>query len=299
MSNHNKHTSVKTEFDSWSPAKSGHGSTIIVPLDGSVQALDALPVARGLAMLTDSTIHVVHVSPDSLPSKEMYDKLKLMPQQISDCILDQRTGSPATAIIQEAEQWSSGLIVMCPYTEGKSEGGLGSIAHAILVNTPCPIVLVPAGRGPRPWSLRYLLLPHDGTPTSAIAIRPMTDLAHRAHACVTVLHVATAAAAPSEESGTFAVPRYLDQPHHEWPAWSREFLQRACTSVKPPSQLTLRTVFCTEGIGEAIVRFASQHETDLIALGWRRHLEPLRARTLRTVILQAHCPAMIYPVSGH
>ena len=31
---------------------------------------------------------------------------------------------------------------------------------------------------------------------------------------------------PPAESGTFVVPRYLDQPQHEWPAWSREFLER-------------------------------------------------------------------------
>lgn len=299
MSHPNEHTSVKTEVDSWSPANSRYAATIIVPLDGSVHALDALPIARGLATLTGSTIHVVHVSSDSLGSKEMCAKLRLTPMQLSDCIVDERTGSPATAIIQEAEQWNSALIVMCPYTAAQAEGGLGRSAHAILANTPCPVVLVPPGRGQRPWSLQHLLLPHDGTPTSAIAIRPMIDLAHRAQARVTVLHVTTAAAPPSEELGTFAAPRYLDQPHHEWPAWSREFLHRACASAKPTPQLTLRTVFCTESIGEAIVRFASGNEADLIALAWRRHLEPERARTMRTVIQQAHCPAVIYPVTGH
>jgi nucleotide-binding universal stress UspA family protein len=278
--------------------QSGHGATIVVPLDGSVQALDALPVARGFAALIDSTIHVVHVSPDSLPYEDLCARLKLTPEQLSDCILDQRTGSPATAIIQEAEQWNSSLIVMCPYTAAKAEGGLGSIAQEILTNTPCPIVLVPPGRGQRPWSLRHLLLPHDGTPTSAIAIRPMTDLAQRAEARVTVLHVTTAAAAPPEERGTFAAPRYLDQPHHEWPAWGREFLHRACASAKPPAHVTLRTVFCTEDIGEATVRFASEHETDLIALAWRRRLDPKRARTMRSVIQHTRCPAMIYPIRG-
>lgn len=290
-------TSVKTGSRSW--PQSGHGSTIIVPLDGSVQALDALAVARGLAKLTDSTIHLVHVSPDSLSSKEMCDKLKLTPEHLSDCILNHRIGSPATTIIQEAEKWESGLIVMCPYTGAKAESGLGSTAHAILANTPCPVVLVPAGRGQRPWSLRQLLLPHDGTPTSAIAICPMVDLARRAQAGVTVLHVATADAAPSKEPGTFAAPRYLDQPQHEWPAWSREFLHRACAPGRPPPEVTLRTVFCTESISEAIMRFASQHETDLIALAWRRQLDPQRALTIRSVIRQARCPALIYPVCGH
>jgi hypothetical protein len=42
---------------------------------------------------------------------------------------------------------------------------------------------------------------------------------------------------------------------------------------KRPHNLKLRTVFCTEEIGQPSVRFASQHETDLIALAWRRNLE--------------------------
>jgi nucleotide-binding universal stress UspA family protein len=292
------HTSVKAESESWSP-QTWHVSTILVPLDGSIQALDALPVARALAKVTDSTIHLLHISPDRLTTREMCDKLKLTPEHLSDCILEQRTGSPAAAIIEEAKKLNTGLIVMSPYTGAKAESGLGSTAYGILTNTPCVIILVPPGRGQGSWSLRHLLLPHDGTPRSAIAIRPMADLARRANARVTVLHVASAAARPSEEPGTFEAPRYLDQPHHEWPAWSREFLHRAWAAGQPPSEVTLQTVFCTEGIGEAILRFASEHKTDLIALAWRRRLDPERALIIRSIIRQAQCPALIYPVPGH
>ena len=281
-------------------AHSERVSTIIVPVDGSAQAVNAWPVAQGLAKLFAATIHVVHVSPRRLPNEEMCDTLKLTQEQLTSSILEQRTGSPASPIIQEAKQWKSHLIVMCPHTGAeKPAGGFGSIAQDILPNTQCPIVLVPPGRGQRPWALRRVLLPHDSTPTSAIAIGPVADLARRAQADVTVLHVATTATAPPEERGTFPAPRYMDQPHHEWPAWEREFLDRARAVGKPSPGLTLQTVFCTENIGVAIVRFASQHETDLIALAWRLHLEPQRALTIRGVIRQALCPVMIYPVRGN
>jgi len=55
-----------------------------------------------------------------------------------------------------------------------------------------------------------VLLPHDSTPTSAIAIGPVADLGRRAQADVTVLHVASAATAPPEELGTLPAPRYMD-----------------------------------------------------------------------------------------
>jgi nucleotide-binding universal stress UspA family protein len=280
-------------------AQSERVSTIIVPVDGSAQAVNALPVAQSLAKLFAATIRIVHVSPRRLPNEEMCDRLKLTQEQLASSILEQRTGSPASAIIHEAKQWESHLIVMCPHTGAETPaGGFGNIAQDILPNTPCPIILVPPGRGQRPWSLRRVLLPHDSTPTSAIAIGPVADLAHRAQADVTVFHVASAATAPPEELGTFPAPRYMDQPHHEWPAWEREFLERARAVGKPPPDLALQTVFCTENIAEAIVRFAAQHETDLIALAWRRHLEPQRALTMRGVIRQALCPVMIYPVRG-
>jgi nucleotide-binding universal stress UspA family protein len=290
---------VQQESQSSGVAQPERASTIVVPLDGSAQAVDALPVAQGLAKLFAATIHVVHVSPRRLPSEQMCDALKLTQEQLLGAILDQPTGSPASAIVHEAKQWKSQLIVMCPHTAAeKPAGGFGSIAQDILPKTPCPIILVPPGRGQRPWSLHRVLLPHDSTPTSAIAISPMADLARRAEADVTVLHVVSAATAPPEELGTFPAPRYMDQPHHEWPAWEHEFLDRARAVGKPSPELTLHTVFCTEGIGEAIVRFASQHETDLIALAWRLNLEPQRALTMRSIIRQAPCPVMIYPVRG-
>lgn len=279
------------------PAK--RSSTIMVPLDGSAQAVEALPVAQGLAKLFAATIHVVHVTPRRLPSERMCDTLKLTHEQLSNAILNQPTGSPASAIVHEAKQWESHVIVMCPHTGAeKPTGGFGRIAQNILPNMPCPIVLVPPGRGQRPWSLRRVLLPHDSTPTSAIAIGPVADLARRAQADATVLHVASVATAPPEEPGTFPTPRYVDQPHHEWPAWKQEFLNRARAAGKPTPDLTLQTVFCTEGIGEAVVRFAAQHEVDLIALAWRLNLEPQRAQTMRSIVRQAPCPVIIYPARG-
>lgn len=274
-------------------------STIIVPIDGSARAVNALPVAQALSELFTARIRIVHVSPRNLPNEKMCDTLKLTPEQLSSSILEQRTGPPASAIIHEAKQWESHLIVMCPHTGvEKPAGGFGRIAQDILPNMPCPIVLVPPGRGQRPWSLRRMLLPHDSTPTSAVAIGPVADLARRAHADMTVLHVASAATSPPEEPGTFPAPRYVDQPHHEWPAWKQEFLDRARPAGNPSPDLTLQTVFCIEGIGEAVVRFAAQHETDLIALAWRLNLEPQRAQTMRSIVQQASCPVMIYPVRG-
>lgn len=284
-----------------SPVTGRHpqGGVILVPLDGSEQAAGALPVAQGLAALTGATVHIVHVSPQAVPIQEIREKLHLATSNLAGAVLDQRTGAAAPAITGEAQRWHSNLIVMCSH--GKTDvrqGAFSDIAEQILLHTPCPIVFVPRGRGQRPWSLRKLLAPHDGTPTSAIPIGPVSDLCHHTRAEMTILHISTAAAGPAEDRGGLTAPRYMDQPQHEWPAWGVEFLDRVRAMAKPPCDLKLRTVLCTEEVGQAIVRFAAEQDIDLIVMAWRRHLEPHRALTIRTVVEQAPCPVAIHPVTG-
>jgi nucleotide-binding universal stress UspA family protein len=271
-----------------------------VPLDGSAQATGALPVAQGLARMTGATIQILHVSPRILSPQEIRAKLKLTAEHLSGAVLDQRTGVPASTVTQEAYRRRSRFIVMCCHARfAQSEAGAEGISRDVLLNAPCPVILVPGGRGQSPWSLRRMLVPHDGTPTSAGSVNSMGELCRRAGAEMILLHVATAAAPPPEDPGALPAPRYLDQPQYEWPAWEGEFLARTRAIGKPPCDVKLRTVVCTEDIGHAIVRFASQEQTDLIALAWRMNLDAGRARTIRTVVRQAACPALIYPVGGN
>jgi nucleotide-binding universal stress UspA family protein len=291
-------THTETEPHS-SDADESAPPTILVPLDGPAQATDLLPVAHGLAKLIQATIHIVHVSSRALPARAIYDKLGLTSEDHSVTVIDQRTGQPESVIIAEAKKRESRFIVMYAHSGSEEpEGGFGVIAREILLHAPCPIVLVPAGRGQLPWSLRRLLVPHDGTPASAGSIGPAGDLCHRARGEMTILHVASAAASLPEDPGTFNAPHYVDQPQHEWPAWGTEFLDRACAIGRPHCNVKLRTVLCTENVGAATVRFASDNKSDLIALSWRMRLEPNRALTLRRIVQQASCPVAIYPLGS-
>lgn len=273
--------------------------TILVPLDGSARAIDVLPIAHGLAKLIQATIHIIYVSPRPLPAGSFYDTLGLAKEELSGTVLDQRTGSPESVIIAEAKKRDSRFIIMYAHSAAEEpEGGFGVIAGEILLRAPCPVVLVPVGRGQLPWSLRRLLVPHDGTPASGGNIGPASDLCLRARGEMTILHVASTAASPAEEPGTFNAPQYVDQPQHEWPAWGTEFLDRARAIGRPHCDVKLRAVLCTEQIGAAIVRFASDDKSDLIALAWRRRLEPTRALTLRRIVQQASCPIVIYPINA-
>lgn len=273
--------------------------TVLVPLDGTTHALVALPVARVLAELAHVTLHVVHVAEPVLPARELLEKLGLTPAQLHGSVLDQTTGPPAEGILRAAREWQSRYIVMCTHTGlMQLHGGLGPVAEAVLCEAPCPVVLVRPTRGLRPWTLRQILLPHDGTPATAIATHQALDLAEQAGAQVIVLHVAAPHPEPTPEQGAIAGPRYLDQPQHEWPAWVDEFLTRMRALGHAPETLALRVLLGKGEPGAEIVRVAESQQADLIVLAWRGYLEAARAATVKAVIAAAPCPVLILRVSG-
>lgn len=270
---------------------------IMVPVDGTACATSALPVARGLADLHGASLHLIHVTEHPLPAHELLQKLNLPPEQMKGLVLDQLTGPPASSIIRVVHEQAGIAIVMCPHTAPeKPRGTLGSVARAVLQAAGCPVVLVPPERGAQPWALHRLLLPHDGTPASTAAVEPAGLLALRSHARFTVLHVA-APGTPRPEPGAFGVPRYMDHPEHEWPSWAHEFLDRARILGHAPEGVKMQLVLATGEPGHAIIKFARQEQSDLIALPWRGKLEPEQEPTATLVIREAPCPLIVYRVS--
>jgi nucleotide-binding universal stress UspA family protein len=267
--------------------------TVLVPLDGSVHATAAVPVARRLSELLHATVAALHVSDDALAPTALVERMKLSGEDVHGLVVERRPGAAAAVIVQEAVERHVAMIVMCPRirTDLRSRA-LGSVAAAVLRAAPCPVVLVPPDRGSERWMLRRVLVPHDGTPTSAATIAPATDFATMAAAELVVLHVATRGVERPMEPGTLVSPRYVDQPQHEWPAWEQEFLDRlrAVGGVKDGSGIHLAVA--QGDAGSAIVDFA--RESDLVVLGWRGALEPDRARTMRRVIRDGVCPVIVF-----
>jgi nucleotide-binding universal stress UspA family protein len=272
-------------------------AVLLLPLDGSTNATAALSVARGLAHLKGATVVLIHVGREILAPDELLGRMMLSAEDVRGLVIEQCTGSPADAIVREAAARHTELIVM--YAPARPDGPLhafGGVLGDVLLTAPCPVVLVPSIRGRLPWALRQLVLPHDGTPTSAAAIAPTADLASRAGADLVVLHVATPGAERPAESGTFVTPRYLDQPQHEWPAWSREFLERVRGHGYPANVEKIRLVLAHGEASAAILEFARRNASDLIALAWRGSLEPERAQTIQRVIRDACCPVIVFRV---
>jgi nucleotide-binding universal stress UspA family protein len=267
---------------------------VLVPLDGSACATGAIPVAQRLAGLLHGTVVLLHVGDGALAPAALVERMNLSVDDVQGFVIERRPGpAEAEVIVQEAARRHAAMIVMCSQTHTDIRlRTFGHVAESVLRGAPCPVVLVPPTRGRKPWDLRQVLVPHDGTPTSAATIAPAADLAAASGAELVVLHVATPVRVESVEPGTLLVPRYVDQPQHEWKAWTREFVDRLCAIGGARRDIKIRFAMAEGEPGAAIVRSA-QH-SGLIVLGWRGALERDRALTMQRVIRDAACPAIVF-----
>src|SRR5262249_4207953 len=154
--------------------------------------------------------------------------------------------------------------------------------------TRASIILVRPGAPPS--RLRRVLVPLDGRPSTAAAIGPALRLARDAGAAVDIVLVDDPAAPPPEEPGSMQPPQYVDQPQHEWPAFSEEFIERFLRSIgHVPSGVPTRFFLGAGDPASEILRFAAKLESDLIALVWYGS-RGLRGRVFEGVVRGADRP---------
>jgi nucleotide-binding universal stress UspA family protein len=264
---------------------------ILVPLDGSKQALAALPVAKVLGEIERAALHILYIGDHELAGEELRNRLGREAPLLDGLTIDSRVGTPAVEILQVAGEIKPRLIVICKHSGGERGKMLGRTAMKVLHDARCPVVLVPPERGAAPWRLHHVLVPHDGTPSTSAALQPAAALAERGRAELLVVHVTNIKTAPAE-AGSLSTPRYVDQPQHEWPAWTSEFLNRlAC--ICPLGQLRVRMFLAHGDTAAEIMRLSEKQSTDLIVLAWRGILEPPRAATMKDILREAHCPIMV------
>jgi nucleotide-binding universal stress UspA family protein len=264
---------------------------ILVPLDGSKQALAALPVAKVLGEIERAALLVLNVEEHQLAVEELRNRLGREAPALDDFTIEARVGTPAVEILQVAGEIKPRVIVMCKHSGTERGKVLGRTAMKVLHDAPCPVVLVPPERGATPWHLHHVMVPHDGTPSTSAALLPAAELAERGRAELLVVHVTGTRAAPTE-LGALTTPRYVDQPQHEWPAWSSEFVNRiAC--LCPLDHVHARMLLAHGATATEVLRLSERQSTDLIVLAWRGIWEAPRATTLKDILHKAHCPIMV------
>jgi len=303
--------------------------TILVALDGSHAAATALPIAFAVAAQLRADCQALHIVSDSgligglsRPFEQRFEALsgiKLWPDVIESTVrlwqafagpgnalmralahmeVRLEAGDPAAGILRASADPLIVLVVLTMHGHIIEPGrSLGRVAEQVIAGARQPILLIRPEATPlaiRPGAvLRRLLLPLDGTPTTAALLAPATGLASRLGAAVDLLYVADAGASPPDEPGSIGAPQYVDQPQHEWPQWANEVITRLGEAAQFPPDMPMRTFLAQGEAGETIAHFAAEHESDAVVLARRSRLEPGRASVLRTVLDQTPCPVLL------
>ena len=277
---------------------------ILLPLDGSEASTTAWPAAQRIAEALDhARIDIVHVVEDrAIDERAIMDQLHLQNADLAGGRVIQRSGDIAAEISRTARERGASLIVMS--AQGRSahrDGRLGSTTAAVIQQAGCPVLVVRPDMPDARRTLSHLdhvLVPLDGSPGAAAAVPVSTAIGRREVADLDLLHVATAGAGHPSDPGALLGPRYLDAPHHEWPAWGREFLQRFGPTRAAATGGHVRVHAASGDPGEEILRFAATHEIDLVGLAWQQVLEPGRANVIKHLLERAPCPLLFVPAAG-
>jgi nucleotide-binding universal stress UspA family protein len=175
---------------------------MLVPLDGSPRAEQALPVAARLARAAGGSVVLVQVVSPPTDFGGVLAPVPLLTEQVIEDDLAEATdylktvaesptfggidttkvmfGSPAQHILATAESRAADLIVLCSHGRtGFTRWVLGSVAHQLVHHSPVPVLVLRQGKPlPGADAARPLcaLVALDGSPLAETALVPAADL---------------------------------------------------------------------------------------------------------------------------
>jgi nucleotide-binding universal stress UspA family protein len=287
---------------------------ILVPFDGSPEAERIIPVVQAFAKRLRARVQAIYVGQQA-PGEGYAPVHGARAEALIPLITIPSFDPPAETIVQEAKEHRSRLIALSTGSEAAGSGRLlGHVTRDVLRLAPCPVLVMRPDLDGRytagQVSLARILLPLDGAPSTA-AVLAREELRGWIRALklgrgrraaeapnateLDILHVVTRTPAAEIEPGTIAVPRYMDQPYHEWQSWAREFLAgfSALLDYRP-----LDVIVKVGDPGEEIVQTALERHSDLIVLCWKGTLEGRHGAAAASVLQGAPCPVLFARIRG-
>jgi len=178
-------------------------STVLVPLDGSPVAEQAIPYAQALLpdggegvflrvvpeldpLLTE-LVWTLESAPESTETAAVRAELERVKARVGDTPVrwttDVTSGDPAEEILEAISRHRSDLVAMT--THGRGALGrvtFGSVADRVSRESPVPVLLVRAhsdGLSPTTADIRRLVVPLDGSALAEASLPLVVDLAKR------------------------------------------------------------------------------------------------------------------------
>ncbi len=263
-------------------------SSILVPLDGSELAEQALPHAAALARSLDCGVTLVRV-PESVvvpvvsagiwithevEAAEARGQTEEYLQEVAGRELfdglsvDWHIPSVpvAAGLLDVIEAESPRLVVMTTHgRSGLQRVLLGSVADKLVRSSPAPVYLVRASQEPEPVSQRRILVPLDGSELSAAALEPAARLAKATGAELLLSRVPTVPGYTTvipENAGM--IPSLL----REETVHVSDYLERLAEPLRERGlAVRCEAAVVTAGtVAEGLLRLAEDEEVDLIMM---------------------------------
>lgn len=297
-------------------------TSLMVPLDGSDFAENALPLAVSLARVKNAPIHLVHVHPTPIPDHflvgahiegmdlaqfeaqarqngEEYlegvaERLRADGLTVHTHLLD---GSVAAALAHCAEDVDAGLILVTSHGHtGMTRMWLGSTTDALVRRTDHPVLLVhPDEDHPAPGGadqIDRILVPLDGSRRSAKILGPAADLAEATGASLLLLHVVSSA----DFIGGGVLP-VLIQSVAEAQEQARAHLEVLAEPLRAQGLEPEVMVVDSEQPARSICDVARRRDADLIALtthGYGGLKRAVLGSVTDKVLRGSHVPLLLY-----
>lgn len=170
--------------------------TVIVPLDGSELAEQALPYAEAIARKSSAPLHLMRVVPPDAPAStenEARTYLREQAKAYGDRVqISIRMGHPADQIVDGSDEMIDPIIVMT--THGRSGIGrwlYGSVADRVVRGSGAPVLLIRSGtEDGRADTVRTVMVSLDGSVHSEAALPYGKEIARAFDAELVLVRVA-------------------------------------------------------------------------------------------------------------
>jgi len=265
---------------------------ILVPLDGSRFAEQALPAAVVLAEQAGATLQLAlvhHQVPnvalavdvpiyDVQADAEMRARetayLDEVARRLRDTTrLDIATvaleGAAAEALAQHAERERADLVILATHGRGPvSRFWLGSVADYLLRHLPMPVLLIRAREragAPEALPLRRILVPLDRSTVSEAVLEPVSTLAQLTQGHIALLHVAEPLLPIIERSTAY--PAIADRELNQRLVLDAQvYLDRVAERLRAQGHSVSTQVVQGIGVAATILEHAADIHADLVAM---------------------------------
>ncbi len=265
---------------------------VLVVLNGTGEgAASAIAMGRLVATTLHEPLHGLFASEAPIAAGELPRLLGLPFSALDGMVLDVEVGDPVDRIVTFTQTHPTAFVIVAAESSAHDGLGLGELAAQTIEQSLAPVLVVrPCHR----LSLSRILVPLDGTPSTASALEPAGELARRAGASLDIVLVGEAHHGPQMEHGAMGAPQYVDQPHHEWPAFSGEFVHRFLNTIGHcPKDVPTRFFLGAGDPADEILRFGELLGSDLMVLVWHGLASEEHGAIFQRVLRRGSCPVLV------